>query len=404
MEQLMYTVDESKLSYNNVSNIFEYNKSFETNPQWFHLFVLTDFPNGISVDLAQRVLNFMQHGNKAGIFTLLVCNNAAHPAHNWDEGEVVKTIEKMKEYALNVLDSRGIELKVDCDSFGLPLAINKELSIERLPKIIEMLQANAESTKQKNVLIDTMFGETDASSKSSKGILPAAEVLDIPIGVRGGEVQTLKLDTNGGVSPHAVVIGGTGSGKSNLLHTIILSTCYRYSPEEVNLYLIDFKGGNEFKFYEANGIKENQIPHIKLTGLTSDVEDGIAILNNLQNVLADRQEKFLKANVSDIVQYCQAGHKMPRLFVIVDEIQELFERDDKLGQKAIDILRELFKLGRAYGITILWASQNIPNAPGLRDKVISQIGNRISLKLNEPDDAMDIHNDPIMVRALNRPE
>lgn len=404
MEQLMYTVDESKLSYNNVSNIFEYNKSFETNPQCFHLFVLTDFPNGISEDLAQRVFNIMQHGNKAGIFTLLVCNYAAHPAHNWDEGEVVKTIEKMKEYALNVLDSRGIELKVDCDSFGLPLAINKELSIERLPQIIEMLQANAESTKQKNVLIDTMFGETDASSKSSKGILPAAEVLDIPIGVRGGEVQTLKLETNGGVSPHAVVIGGTGSGKSNLLHTIILSTCYRYSPEEVNLYLIDFKGGNEFKFYEANGIKENQIPHIKLTGLTSDVEDGIAILNNLQNVLADRQEKFRKANVSDIVQYCQAGHKMPRLFVIVDEIQELFERDDKLGQKAIDILRELFKLGRAYGITILWASQNIPNAPGLRDKVISQIGNRISLKLNEPDDAMDIHIDPKMVRALNRPE
>ena len=57
-----------------------------------------------------------------------------------------------------------------------------------------------------------------------------------------------------------------------------MNTCYRYSPEDVNLYLIDFKGGNEFKFYEANKVVANQIPHIKLTGLTSDVEDGIAII------------------------------------------------------------------------------------------------------------------------------
>ena len=402
MKELMHSIGDKKLSINNVSNIFEYNKAFETNPQTLHLLVLTDFPNGISEDLAKDVLEIVKNGNKAGIFTLLIFNKAVEQSNYQKEYAFEKIIENIKKYALCLTYEYG-EFVLDTDVENT-FELDRGLSVSLLPEIVEVMQTNAETTKQKNVLLETMFGETDRAADSAKGIPLAAEVMDIPIGVRGGEIQTLKLETNGGVSPHAVVIGGTGSGKSNLLHTIILNTCYRYSPEDVNLYLIDFKGGNEFKFYEANKVVEKQIPHIKLTGLTSDVEDGIAILNNLQNVLAERQELFRKANVSDIVQYCQAGYKMPRLFVIVDEIQELFEQDDKLGEKAISILRELFKLGRAYGITVLWASQNIPNAHGLRDKVLSQIGNRISLKLNEPDDALAIQIDPKMVRALNRPE
>lgn len=402
MKELMHSIIDKKLSLNNVANVFEYNRAFEANQQNFHLLVITDFPNGIREELAQDILEIVKNGNKAGIFTILVHNESAEPSSYQAKYAFDRVVENIKKNALCATYSWG-DLTLDINTENA-FDVESDISVALLPQIVEVMQNNAEQTKQKNVLLETMFGETDRAAQSAKGIPLAAEVMDIPIGVRGGEIQTLKLETNGGVSPHAVVIGGTGSGKSNLLHTIILNTCYRYSPEDVNLYLIDFKGGNEFKFYEANKVAEKQIPHIKLTGLTSDVEDGIAILNNLQNVLAERQELFRKANVSDIVQYCQAGYKMPRLFVIVDEIQELFEQDDKLGEKAISILRELFKLGRAYGITVLWASQNIPNAHGLRDKVLSQIGNRISLKLNEPDDAMAIQIDPKMVRALNRPE
>ena len=402
MKALMHSINDQKLSLNGMPNVFEYNKAFEANQQIFHLLVITDFPNGVDDKIAQDIQEIVKNGNKAGIFTLLIHNQAVQPDGYQKEYLIDRVIDNIKKNALCATYSYGaLNLDIGKDN---AYEAGKEVSMSQLPQIVELMQDNAERTKQKNVLLDSMFDETERAAKSARGIAPAADVLDIPIGVRGGEVQTLRLETNGGVSPHAVVIGGTGSGKSNLLHTIILNTCYRYSPEDVNLYLVDFKGGNEFKFYEANKDVSKQIPHIKLTGLTSDVEDGIAILNNLQNVLAERQELFRKANVSDIVQYCQAGHKMPRLFVIVDEIQELFEQNESLGEKAITILRELFKLGRAYGITILWASQNIPHTAGLRDKVLSQIGNRISLKLNAPDDASDIDIDPKMVRALNRPE
>ena len=403
MEQLMYDVEDNKLSYNNVDDVFEYNASFEANPQSMHLFVLVDYPSGMREDLAQRVLKIIQNGNKAGIFTVLVSNKAIEGSYNYNDEDINKFITAVKKKAICIHETRsGLVLDgLGHDNLFMP---KKNIATSQLSGIVEMMQVNAESNKQKVVPISQLFEETDRIAASPRGIPNSAEVLDIPIGVKGGEIQNLLLKTTGDGSAHAVVIGGTGSGKSNLLHTIIMNVCYKYSPDEVNLYLVDFKGGVEFKYYEANKVREKQMPHIKLTGLTSDLEDGVAILNNLQKELREREDTFRAARVEDIIQYRQLGHKMPRLFVIVDEIQELFEQDDKLGQKAIDILRELFKKGRAFGINILWASQNVPSAPGLKDKVLSQIGNRISLRLNEPDDAIDIKIDPKVVRNLNRPE
>lgn len=403
METLMYSVEDKKLSINNVNDIFAYNAAFEANPQNVNLFVLVDYPNGMREDLAQHVLKIIQNGNTAGIFTIIVSNNAIKGSYNYKKEDIDKFVAAVKKKALCIHETRdGLTIEgMGEDSVFMP---KKNISTSQLSGIVEMMQMNAETSKQKVVSLAQLFEETDRVVASPRGITSSAEVLDIPIGVKGGEIQTLQLKTTGDGSAHAVVIGGTGSGKSNLLHTIIMNVCYKYSPDEVNLYLVDFKGGVEFKYYEANRVCAKQIPHIKLTGLTSDLEDGVAILSNLQKELREREDAFRVARVEDIMQYRQLGNKMPRLFVIVDEIQELFEQDEKLGQKAIDILRELFKKGRAFGINILWASQNVPHAVGLKDKVLSQIGNRISLRLNEPDDAIDIKIDPKVVRNLNRPE
>jgi hypothetical protein len=185
----------------------------------------------------------------------------------------------------------------------------------------------------------------------------------------------------------------------------VLSACERYSPNDLHLYIVDFKGGVEFKYYEANGDTSKQLPHVKLTGLTSDPEDGVAKLENIRNILHAREKEFRDKNAEDIVQYnLKNTPKVPRLLVMIDEVQELFERNESLGQYAINIMSELFKKGRAFGISLLWASQNVPKVAGLRDKVISQIGNRISLRLNNHEDAAEIDIDPKSVKALNKPE
>lgn len=402
MEQTMYKINDDILSYNNVEDIYQYNKSFDANPQNVHLFVLVNFPSGIRDDTAKRVLKIIQNGKKAGIFSIIINNEACQLTPGYKSTDYTSFVENAEKYSLVInKNSDSFDLDLNVPNYFEP---KKDIYTPALSSIIEMLKDSAESNRQKVIPLTQMFEETDRLASSPKGIAPSAEVLDIPIGARGGEVQNILLKTTGDGSAHAVLIGGTGSGKSNLLHTIIMSACYKYSPDELNLYLVDFKGGVEFKFYEANKVRSMQMPHIKLTGLTSDLEDGVAILNNLHKELRRREDEFRRCRVEDIVQYTKLGKKIPRLLVIIDEIQELFEQDDRLGQKAIDILREIFKKGRAFGINILWASQNIPKAPGLKDKVLSQIGNRISLRLNEPDDAMDIKIDPKVVKNLNRPE
>lgn len=402
MEQTMYRIDDDILSYNNVEDIYEYNTKFEANPQNVHLFVLVNYPSGMRDDISKRVLKIIQNGNKAGIFSIVINNNACPLAPGFKPLEHSQFVANAKEVSVVInKDEQGFHVEMPTPNKFEP---KYDIRISALSNIVEVLKDSAESNRQKVVPLSQMFEDSDKQARSAKGIPMAEEVLDIPIGARGGDIQNILLKTTGDGSAHAVVIGGTGSGKSNLLHTIILNACYKYSPEELNLYLVDFKGGVEFKYYEANKVRERQIPHIKLTGLTSDPEDGVAILSNLRKELGRREDLFRQNGVEDIVQYRNLGKKIPRLFVIIDEIQELFEQDEKLGQKAIEILRMLFQKGRALGINILWASQNIPHVPGLRDKVLAQIGNRISLRLNEPDDAIDIKIDPKAVKNLNRPE
>ncbi len=400
MEQTMYKIDDDILSYNGVSDIFEYNSKFEANPQNIYLFVIANYPNGYSADLAKRVLKIMTNGNKTGIFTLLINNKNEFVSNNYNFSaeDYNKYLAEMYKCSL-VIDEISGKLKLkDIGKYPHSFAPRNNLKIEKLPTIVDLIKDNAETTQQKVVALEKMFEYID-KEKNTKSF---SEVLKIPLGVRGGEILELELDTTGKGSPHAVIIGGTGSGKSNLLHTLILSACYRYGPDELNLYIVDFKGGVEFEFYENIS---NRIPHIKLTGLTSDIEDGVSIIENLKNELRRRENEFRQNKVEDIVNYCsRLNKKLPRILVIIDEIQELFERNEKLSKKAIDLLSELFKKGRAFGINILWASQNIPSVSGLKDKVLSQIGNHISLKLNNPDDAMAINISPKAVKALNRPE
>ena len=249
MEQMMYDVKDKKLSYNNVNDVFEYNARFEANPQSVSLFVLTDFPYGLREDLAQRILNIVKNSSKTGIFTIVVHNKAIGGNYDCSDEKIQKFVAAMKEKAVFVRHANNAFVLSDDRIFTGKTEINRGL----LPEIVETLRINAERSKQKVVSLSQMFDETDRLASLPDGILSSAAVLDIPIGVKGGEIQNLLLKTTGDGSAHAVVIGGTGSGKSNLLHTIIMNVCYKYSPDEVNLYLVDFKGGVEFKYLASDG-------------------------------------------------------------------------------------------------------------------------------------------------------
>src|SRR5439155_10934836 len=97
---------------------------------------------------------------------------------------------------------------------------------------------------------------------------------------------------------HALVAGKTGSGKSTLLHALVTNLALSYGPDEVELYLIDFKKGVEFKTYATH-----ELPHARVIAVESEREFGLSVLQRLDAELRRRGDLFRTAGVQDIASY-----------------------------------------------------------------------------------------------------
>lgn len=182
----------------------------------------------------------------------------------------------------------------------------------------------------------------------------STKVVETPIGARGG-VDKLKIwfGVNNDNQPcaHGMLGAMTGAGKSNLYHVFICGLAVRYSPEELRLYLIDGKDGVEFQPYR-------HLPHAEVVSLRSSSELSRSVLAELIAEKERRNAIFVRVGVNDLVSYRAKGEpegKLPRILLLVDEYQELFE-GDKDGL-ASNYLLQLSQQGRSAGIHMLLASQ-----------------------------------------------
>lgn len=182
----------------------------------------------------------------------------------------------------------------------------------------------------------------------------STRIIDAPIGTRGGgERLRLWFGVNHDNQPcaHGMLGAMTGAGKSNLYHSFISSLTVRYSPEELRLYLIDGKDGVEFQPYRI-------LPHAEVVSLRSSPELSRSVLAELIAEKERRNEIFVRAGVNDITNYRAKGEpegRLPRILLLVDEYQELFE-GDKDGI-ASNFLLQLSQQGRSAGIHMLLGSQ-----------------------------------------------
>lgn len=204
--------------------------------------------------------------------------------------------------------------------------------------------------------------------------------ISAPIGIKGtGNPMELSL----GLDPtkvNTLIAGTTGSGKSNLLHVLIMSFALKYSPEELIFYLIDFKEGVEF-------IRYSNLPHVEVLGVESDSEYGLAILTKLVNEKDTRMHKFGEAGQRGISSY-RFNHPrdpVPRIMVIFDEYQKLLE-DERIKSEALMKIEDLARTGRAAGIHLIFSTQTI--SPGLlNNATLGQFRMRIALRCNSHDDS-----------------
>ncbi|MGL2634735.1 FtsK/SpoIIIE domain-containing protein [Helicobacter pylori] len=194
---------------------------------------------------------------------------------------------------------------------------------------------------------------------------------------------------------HTLICGCSGSGKSNFLHVLIQNLAFYYAPNEVQLFLLDYKEEVEFNAYTNPTILE----HARLVSVASSVSYGITFLKWLCDEMQKRAELFKQFNVKDLNNY-RKHDEMPRLIVVIDEFQVLFS--DNESTKAVEgHLNTLLKKGRSYGVHLVLATQTM-RGTDINPSFKAQIANRIALPMDAEDSSSVLGDDGAC--ELVRPE
>ncbi|SEH48065.1 FtsK/SpoIIIE family protein [Mycolicibacterium rutilum] len=217
------------------------------------------------------------------------------------------------------------------------------------------------------------------------------------IGAR--QVADLILDSE--VNTFGALIGGRpGSGKSVLLHAVIMSIAIEYPPSEVELFLIDFKEGVEFKQYADEGL-----PHARVIAIESERDFGLSVLQNVAREINRRGELFRNegGGATNLREYrARTRQPLKRLVLIIDEFQQLFYRDDKIAAESAEILELVLRQGRAFGIHVILASQSLAGLASLGKHVLGFIPTRIALQSSESDSRLVLGEENTDAQTLSR--
>ncbi len=196
---------------------------------------------------------------------------------------------------------------------------------------------------------------------------------------------------------HTLICDHSGSGKSNFLHVLIQNLAFYYAPNEVQLFLLDYKEGVEFNAYT----NPSPLEHARLVSVASSVSYGITFLKWLCDEMQKRADRFKQFNVKDLSDY-RKHEKMPRLIVVVDEFQVLFsDKSTQVKGSVEGSLNTLLKKGRSYGVHLVLATQTMRGGE-IDSSFKAQIANRIALPMDAEDSSSVLDDD--VACELVRPE
>ncbi|GAA9278430.1 FtsK/SpoIIIE domain-containing protein [Helicobacter pylori] len=202
----------------------------------------------------------------------------------------------------------------------------------------------------------------------------------------------------GGAQNHTLICGRSGSGKSNFLHVLIQNLAFYYAPNEVQLFLLDYKEGVEFNAHTNPTILE----HARLVSVAGSVGFGVGFLSWLCKEMQERVNLFKQFNVKDLSDYRKHG-EMTRLIVVIDEFQVLFSDGSTKEKDRVEAyLTTILKKGRSYGVHLILATQTM-RGTDINKSLMTQIANRIALPM-DAEDSNSILNDDDEACELVRPE
>lgn len=355
--------------------LIEFNSISKEKTVPYNFLVITDYPRSFSREHFESLQMILKNCKKAGVFVIMSMDTSYVNSNTYDEipfmyilNDMTTIYQKGERYYITHTKYDDLYRK-----FKLKLDAN---FLDDIENILEYIKAKETVTKKIECvnLIDYIPTNNHWWKRNS------ATELSIPFGVTpNSDVVNLSITQTSGKNV-AVTVGISGSGKSVFLNTIIISAAIHYSPDELDLYLIDFSGV-EFNIYA-----DEVLPHAKVIAPESERELGISVLREIDEEGVRRQKLFSKAGVNNITDYRKKNptEALPRILVIIDEFQKIFENDiDSISYEAETIIHNIVKEYRKFGINLILATQTINN---YTNKIgLGMIANRIVFEWNDDD-------------------
>ncbi|MET0966415.1 MAG: type VII secretion protein EccCa, partial [Nakamurella sp.] len=235
---------------------------------------------------------------------------------------------------------------------------SRAIAAVRMPEVTDAEQSLTTSTGLTDLIgvanIRTLNPSVSWRPRAARDRLRVA----IGVGTTGQAVELdIKEAAQGGMGPHGLVVGATGSGKSELLRTLVLGLAITHPPESLNFVLVDFKGGATFNKLDA-------LPHT--SAVITNLSDELDLVDRMRDAMSgelNRRMELLRsagsfASLRDYDQAITEGAPLaalPTLLIVVDEFSELLAAKPDF----LDLFITIGRVGRSLGVHLLLASQRL---------------------------------------------
>lgn len=338
-------IDEVSRTIGGKGTIYEYNKDAEEKIPILFL-LINDFPEGLGDNGLKKLQKALINSERCGLCVI----STVSKFYESNFEELMKNAGiKRHEYGTICCGQNEGELVFDV--IRGPFFINSMHL--RMDQYVESLLSLLNAGKN----IDNHF-EAVFDKDGPLGQMDSTEFITVPLTVtprgRIGEIRLGSVD----IYANALLSGRAGSGKSTLLHMLINSIMMNYTPEDVELWLVDYKMV-EFYLYT-----KNTPPHIKFIGLDTSSEFSYAFIDHMRAELKRRLELFKASDCANLVDYKKRFGKdsLSRVVIIIDEFHVMTNQIQ--GTDYAVKLEEFLKEARAAGMICVFSDQVV--SVGLR--------------------------------------
>ncbi len=331
-------------------SLSDYNKESDY-AESYHLLLINveDFVN--EMGNIRELKRFFDTAFKAGFYTILFGGIA---------------LKESKSEIMQEMLSHFPKLSIEKQKFYL----TKELF--EFADMLEEYEFNSVDDNKEQIVQTLMAQYKTKEANSSE-----QDFISVPIGKAFNRRDTVYFSMGRKSSNYcAFITGRSGTGKTTLLNNLIIDIAKNFSSNEILLYLMDYKDGTEFQYFDRH-------PNCKKLFLDKhDIQASVALLEEFNQIMSKRTKLFKEHKVSSIESYNQKNSTspIPYILLIIDEVQELFR--SKEASHLTSLLMQVTEQGRSTGVHFILTTQNLSKF-SMGKALMAEIPLRITFQVNE---------------------